>query len=95
MKIRRKQYSLFGEGPENAYAVALVGGFTIALAGVSKEDNGVKITGWEIHKERIRSFIWDCETTNRAVSLNFSSFFDTLKENIKQNGVSDAEEDQA
>jgi hypothetical protein len=95
MKIRKKQYSLFGEGPENAYSIALVGGFAIALAGVSKEDNSVKITGWEIHGEKVRSFIWGCERKNHPVDLKLSSFFDTLKENIEQKEVSDAEEDEA
>jgi hypothetical protein len=94
MKIKKHQdESLVGEGPENAYTVALLRGFAMTLAGVSKEDNGIRITGWEICAGKVRNFIWGCEVKNHPVNLKFFSFFDTLKENTEQNGVGDAEED--
>jgi hypothetical protein len=96
MKIKRRQNeSLVGEGPENAYAVALVKGSAITLAGVSKEGNRIRITGWEICEGKVRDFIWGCEIRNHPVNLNFSSFFDTLKDNTEQNGVGDGEKDKA
>ena len=93
MKVKRHQdESLVGEGSENAYTVALLRGFAMTLAGVSKEGNMIRITGWEICAGKVRNFIWGCEIRNHPVNLKFSSFLDNLQENTEQNGVGDEED---
>ena len=93
MKIRKDQIdgTFFEKGFGDTYVVALMRNFSIIVASAIKEDDEIKIVGWEIHNGEVKKLVSEVKSKTSAVTINSSSLLDVLNENLKQNDSSHGE----